>query len=90
MAERSVSSRIAIGLSTLGILFAAGCAQFRLPAIDPSGERIFLPADSYTTLVTPSLVPGMPEPAYQNPPAVPSCGTPPPPAPIEPWSGRSA
>jgi hypothetical protein len=34
-------------------------------------------------------LPGMPEPAYQNPPPVRACTTPPPPAPIVPWSGRS-
>lgn len=27
-----------------------GCSTLRLPAIDPSGERIFLPAPGYTTL----------------------------------------
>lgn len=28
----------------------SGCARWRLPAIDPSGERIFLPHPNYTTI----------------------------------------
>ena len=31
-------------------MLASGCASIRLPAIDPSGERILLPAPNYTTL----------------------------------------
>ncbi len=31
-------------------LNASGCARLRLPAIDPSGERVFLPAPNYTTV----------------------------------------
>ena len=37
-------------LLTCFLLSANGCASVRLPAIDPSGERILLPAPSYTTL----------------------------------------
>ena len=37
-------------LTTITVVTASGCAQWRLPAIDPSGERIFLPAPNYTTL----------------------------------------
>lgn len=47
-----------------------GCARFRLPAIDPSGERIFLPAPNYTTLGTGDNLPGgscLPRPAFQAP-----------------------
>ena len=53
----------------------AGCAQFRLPAIDPSGEQVFLPHPNYTTLNTPSS--HFPKPAFKSP-------DPPPPCPIDP------
>jgi uncharacterized repeat protein (TIGR01451 family) len=33
----------------------AGCQPFRVPAIDPTGERIFLPAPASTTLVRPDV-----------------------------------
>ncbi|TVS13601.1 MAG: hypothetical protein EA424_21310 [Planctomycetaceae bacterium] len=89
MTVRRPSFPLLIGMVWLTAVLGAGCAQFRLPAIDPTGERLFLPADRYTTLVTPSLIPGIPEPAYQDPPPVPPCATPPPPAPIVPWSGGS-
>lgn len=36
--------------SVVWLLFANGCAQCRLPAIDPTGQRILLPSPSYTTL----------------------------------------
>lgn len=32
------------------VLTASGCANLRLPAIDPSGGRLFLPNPNYTTL----------------------------------------
>lgn len=38
------------------ILVAVGCAHSRLPAIDPSGRRIFLPKESYTTVAPNSPV----------------------------------
>jgi uncharacterized repeat protein (TIGR01451 family) len=90
MLRRHPSNLIALGQALLGILLVTGCAQFRLPAIDPTGQQIFLPGENYTTLVAPALVPGMPEPAYQNPPPVPACGTAPPPAPIVPWARQAS
>jgi uncharacterized repeat protein (TIGR01451 family) len=36
-------------------LALTGCQPLRIPAIDPTGERIFLPAPASTTLVTPDL-----------------------------------
>ncbi len=34
----------------LAALAASGCGTLRLPAIDPNGERLFLPTPSFTTL----------------------------------------
>ncbi len=39
-----------ISLAILIVSVTSGCARLRLPAIDPSGEGIFLPAPNYTTL----------------------------------------
>ena len=55
-------------------LCAGGCANFRLPAIDPSGESIFLPAPNFTTVAPErglglgGLVSGGVAPAWQAPP----------------------
>ena len=38
------------------IMVAAGCANLRLPAIDPSGQRFFLPSPNYTTVADDSPV----------------------------------
>ena len=43
--------------AALGLLWLCGCAQFRLPAIDPSGQSIFLPAPNYTTISSPAVDP---------------------------------
>ena len=40
------------------LMFVAGCAQIRLPAIDPTGNRIFLPAPNSTQLLTPGSIAG--------------------------------
>ena len=50
----------------------AGCAGLRLPAIDPSGQRIFLPAPASTT-IDPGVAAGW-QPAFQAPPAPPPDG----------------
>lgn len=56
---------------------ASGCGAFRLPAIDPTGERVFLPDPSYTTLVSPYDSTGtfscLPKPAFTDPPPIPAC-----------------
>lgn len=56
---------------------AAGCGTLHLPAIDPSGERIFLPNPSYTTFVSPHDSAGglscLPQPAFTEPPPIPPC-----------------
>jgi uncharacterized repeat protein (TIGR01451 family) len=63
-----------IGLALCGWL--TGCANVRVPAIDPTGTRIFAPGT--TTTVLPSLVPRrgnayFPRPAFVEPPIVPNC-----------------
>ena len=67
---------------------AAGCRGIRVPAIDPSGERLFLPAPSSTTLAGPSPPKGafsfLPRPAYVAPPPPPPCPEPIIPEPIIP------
>ena len=52
-------------------LLITGCAQCRLPRIDPSGERLFLPAPNYTTLES-----CLPKPAFSAPANPPACATP--------------
>src|SRR5512134_3677245 len=55
----------------------SGCGTLRLPAVDPTGERIFLPDPSYTTFVSPyDSNPGyscLPRPAFTEPPPIPPC-----------------
>lgn len=46
--SRSRAISIAMLAATL-LLVAGGCANLRLPAIDPSGQRFFLPNPNYTT-----------------------------------------
>lgn len=76
-------------------LGSSGCSRIRLPAIDPSGARIFLPPPNYTTLATPEHLrlgqghcPLLPKPAFEGPPTPPPCGTgvapPPPPGAVPP------
>ncbi len=58
------------------LVLVAGCGTLQLPAIDPSGERIFLPYPASTTLESPvSCLPGcrLPRPAFTEPPAIPAC-----------------
>ncbi|MEZ6136796.1 MAG: hypothetical protein R3C53_18020 [Pirellulaceae bacterium] len=66
-------------LIVLGTLFNSGCSRLRLPAIDPTGSRIFLPLPNTTTLNVPQLherngQPGiLPNSAFPTPPAPPAC-----------------
>src|SRR5690606_3866362 len=56
------------------LLVTAGCHSLRLPAIDPTGERIFLPPPAYTTLEVPDCLPRPPALADCSPPNVaPNC-----------------
>ena len=52
--DRAISVRLVL-LATM--LAVSGCANFRLPAIDPSGDRLFLPNPNYTTLAQDGLLP---------------------------------
>ena len=58
-------------LALLGTVGLSGCTGFRLPRIDPSGQRFFLPAPAHTTL-EPSLswrgFSRSSGPAYRSPP----------------------
>src|SRR5690242_6654008 len=47
----------------LALLFTSGCAQLRVPAIDPTGNYIF--SGNSTTVELPDYASMMPKPAYQ-------------------------
>ncbi len=52
------------------LVLTAGCQSIRLPAIDPTGQRLFLPPPAYTTLVHPEFPEcRLPEPAFRRPDA---------------------
>ena len=59
------------------VLSLSGCAALTVPAIDPTGERIFLPCPNYTTLAScdDQLLAGVcfPRAAFPEPPSVPVC-----------------
>ncbi|MCA9148200.1 MAG: DUF11 domain-containing protein [Planctomycetales bacterium] len=73
------------------LLLSVGCASLQLPAIDPSGRSILLPAPNYTTVVGHDVDPVTGQrrsplldqllhrnrgPAFTSPPAVPDCQVP--------------
>lgn len=66
-------------LTAIAVSGLSGCANLQVPAIDPTGARVFLPTPSYTTLESPCRsLPGsshFPRPAFTAPPAVPNCAT---------------
>jgi uncharacterized repeat protein (TIGR01451 family) len=73
-----IRSTVLLTATMVGVFLSlSGCASFSLPAIDPSGERIFLPSPSYTTLVSPydsaARFPCLPQPAFTEPPPIPPC-----------------
>lgn len=65
------------GALLAAVAVLSGCSAVHLPAIDPSGQRIFLPCPAYTTLSNPCegipTIPCWPVPAFQEPPPVPPC-----------------
>ena len=71
---------IAISLWIIAVALP-GCARLRLPAIDPTGERIFLPRPNGTSILTPRSAniadPGRPpasiQPAFTRAPNPASC-----------------
>ncbi len=60
-------------LIVISFICVCGCAQLRLPRIDPTGQRLFLPGSEPATIVTPKLPFGRSEAAYQAPPIPPPC-----------------
>ncbi|GIW97759.1 MAG: hypothetical protein KatS3mg111_1092 [Pirellulaceae bacterium] len=80
-AVSTVGSSVALVAICLGLalLLTGGCAQLRLPQIDPTGQRIFLPPPNSTQLTLPRLhatetEPGLiPNPAFAAPPTPPPC-----------------
>ena len=72
----SIRRLLACCLLYLG-LSLAGCASLTIPAIDPTGERIFLPCPNYTTFAScdDQLLTGacFPRAAFTEPPPVPVC-----------------
>lgn len=72
------TNRAAILLTALAVCAAGvGCQALRIPAIDPSGRRLFLPPPNYTTLAGPSPATQqfgiLPTPAWSAPPLPPPC-----------------
>lgn len=68
------AAKMLIATALIAVLLT-GCQQFRVPAIDPSGERIFAP--SATTLVGPadsaSAFSCLPKPAFTDVAVAPPC-----------------
>ncbi len=64
-----------IGLLILGVIGWVGCAQIRVPQIDPVGRGVLLPAPNSTTIMTPfqQAAPRNNGPAFRQPPAPASC-----------------
>jgi len=60
-------------LIIVSLVCVCGCAQLRLPRIDPTGQRLFLPGPERATIVTPELPFGRAGAAYQTPPMPPPC-----------------
>lgn len=76
MANRAHHRR-RLGPAWAALLVLTGCHSWRVPAIDPSGQRIFLPAPA-STAVTPHefplcKLPDAPKPAFTTPPTPPPC-----------------
>jgi uncharacterized repeat protein (TIGR01451 family) len=79
--KRRLPTRVSAAVVVLCATLLTGCANWRLPAIDQTGQRIFAPG--YTTLDGPGCcccccLGGFSRPAFTNPPPVPVCppGTP--------------
>lgn len=74
---RNVSMALFVATLLAAWVSCCGCSAVPLPAIDPSGERIFLPSPSYTTVVSPydsvAQLPCLPQPAFTEPPPIPPC-----------------
>jgi uncharacterized repeat protein (TIGR01451 family) len=69
----SGSFRWAYGLIILISLLSTGCSSLNLPAIDPTGQQLFLPQPNTTSLTSPESCDLFPTPAFQTPPTPPPC-----------------
>lgn len=64
------------------LVWFGGCQSIRLPAIDPSGDSVFLTDQSTGLLIPETGVSGpspwscLPEPAFSQPPSIPACDIP--------------
>ncbi len=79
------TSRFGLGILACLVTSIAGCQQLRLPAIDPTGARIFSSSDSMR-MATPTdsrqkSTCLLPKPAWQQPISPEPCPEPPPPPP---------
>ena len=56
--RNNINTRIVIAVWLYGLVSIAfaGCARLRIPQIDPTGNRIFLPAPNTTAVLAPNLV----------------------------------
>jgi hypothetical protein len=66
--QTSKLSLLTVFLYALTLSAFVGCVGLQIPAIDPSGERIFLPNQS-TSLVGS----GLPAPVFDPAPSIPPC-----------------
>jgi hypothetical protein len=60
-------------LVSLLTLIQTGCSSFGLPAIDPTGQQLFLPQPNSTTLTSPESCTLFPSPAFETPATPPPC-----------------
>ncbi|GIW95349.1 MAG: hypothetical protein KatS3mg110_3390 [Pirellulaceae bacterium] len=68
MAGATIRRSAWLGWCAVLLGMAGGCQSIRLPAIDPTGQRLFLPPPAYTTLVHPELPEcQLPRPAFSRP-----------------------
>ena len=89
--------RTALFAAALVMVGSTGCSRIRLPAIDPTGSRLFAPLPTTTTFALPGSAAGqglrrprginfpifrLPEPAFPEPAAPPKCIVPAPGTPV--------
>lgn len=81
--RRKRMAALLMALAVCTSTISTGCQSIRLPAIDPSGRRLFLPPPNYTTLAGSSPATSqfgiLPTPAWTSPPLPPPCPESPPP-----------
>lgn len=70
---RSLRVTLFLLLTSLCLLSQSGCSSFGLPAIDPTGQQLFLPQPNSTTLTGPESCNLFPSPAFETPATPPPC-----------------